>query len=184
MTDENVNRVVVVDDQGETREKTEEEIAKENATLEESLQAGGAAPTAEPPPAVAAPPAEEKKELDAGLLEKLRAKKQEMEKEDSMPITAVAKRDRSLYFGVVGLGQAGSRIAEIFYSLGYEACAMNTATQDLEHIKLPDNRKVLLPFALGGAGKELDNGRQAVREQTRTVFGPHNDRNKRSCLAR
>lgn len=68
-----------------------------------------------------------------------------------------------------------SRIAETFYQLGYEACVFNTATQDLEHIELPSNKKVFLPFALGGAGKELDNGRQAVEQNGELVINKLNE---------
>jgi cell division GTPase FtsZ len=51
----------------------------------------------------------------------------------------------------------------------------NTATQDLEHIDLPTNKKVFLPFALGGAGKELDNGRQAVEQNGEMILNKLND---------
>ncbi len=128
----------------ENSEKTQNEIVKENKELEESL----------------------KPKLDENILSRLKARK----KEEPMSTITVAKRDRSLYFGVVGLGQAGSRIAETFYSLGYEACVMNTATQDLEFIQVPDNRKLFLPFALGGAGKELDNGRAAIEQNNQIIL--------------
>jgi cell division GTPase FtsZ len=68
-----------------------------------------------------------------------------------------------------------SRITETFYGLGYEACVFNTATQDLEHISLPNDKKIFLPFALGGAGKELDNGRQAVEQNGELVINKLNE---------
>lgn len=148
MSEEDKNRVVVTDDTGEaTHMKTDAEIVKENEELEESLK-----------PKVEA--------LDPNILKKLKEKK-----ENKMN----AQRDRSLYFGVVGLGQAGSRLSEIFYKLGYNSCVFNTARQDLEHINLPDNRKIFLPFALGGAGKELDNGRQAVEQNGETILNKINE---------
>jgi len=144
------NRVVVTDETGEvTRVKTDVEIVKENEELERAFK-----------------PKQAASELDPGILQKLKAKQEQKEGQ----MKAVAARDRSLYFGVVGLGQAGSRIAETFYKLGYEACVFNTATQDLEHIDLPLDKKVYLPFALGGAGKELDNGRQAVEQNGETIL--------------
>jgi len=149
------SRVVVTDETGEVvRLKSDAEIVEENEKLELALKSK--------------PEVEKKEEsqLDMSVLQKLKEKK--AEKEGS--VKATAKRDRSLYFGVVGLGQAGNRIAETFYSLGYEACALNTATQDLEHIEMPENRKVYLPFALGGAGKELDNGRAAVENNAELVL--------------
>jgi len=149
------NRIVVTDEAGEVQKiKSDAEIVRENQELEAALK-----------------PKENKPELDPGLLAKLKDKQEA--KED--PMKAVAKRDRSLYFGIVGLGQAGSRIAETFYGLGYEACVFNTATQDLEHIQLPDKKKIFLPFALGGAGKELDNGRQAVEQNGELVLQKLNE---------
>lgn len=151
MTEEkNNNRVVVTDETGEvTRVKTDAEIVKENQELESALREK---------------PQDEKLDLD--VLQKLK-EKQEAKGEE---MKAVAKRDRSLYFGVVGLGQAGNRVAECWYEKGYSACVFNTASQDLEHIKLPDSRKTLLPLALGGAAKELENGRQAVEENADAVL--------------
>lgn len=165
MTEEkSVNRVVVTDDTGEvTRVKTDAEIVKENQELEESLRAQ---PSAEQPAEESAPA------LDMEVLKKLKAKQAEKEEE---PVKAVAKRDRSLYFGIVGLGQAGNRVAETFCGMGYETCIFNTATQDLEHIDIPENKKVFLPFALGGAGKELDNGRAAVENNGELILNTLND---------
>lgn len=126
----------------EVYNKSEENIKKENIELEQSL----------------------KPEVDIKILEMLK-NKNERKKERNMD-----KKDKSLNFGLVGLGQAGSRIAEIFYNLKYEACVFNTATQDLEHINLPTDKKVFLPFALGGAGKELENGRQAIEQNAELVL--------------
>ncbi len=104
--------------------------------------------------------------LDPAVLASLRAKKETRE----VPAQPRPVRTRSLNFGVVGLGQAGSRVAETFHDLGYDVCAINTATQDLEFIGIPEERKLLMPFGLGGAGKELDNGRQAVEQNADAVM--------------
>jgi len=146
------NRVVVTDEAGEVaRIKTDTEIVKENEKLEQSLR-----PIQEPA-------------LDSNILKELKKKSEDTE------MKATGKRDRSLYFGVVGLGAAGSNVAEVFYGLGYESCVFNTATQDLEHITLPNNKKVFLPFGLGGAGKELDNGRQAVEQNGELILQKLNE---------
>jgi cell division GTPase FtsZ len=82
--------------------------------------------------------------------------------------TASVKVKKSLDFGVVGTGQAGSRLAESFYKSGYKAVVCNTAPQDLEHINIPADNKLLLQHGIGGAAKELDIGFQAAenhREQ-------------------
>ncbi len=152
--DNNMNRVVVVDENGQVqRVKTEAEIVKENEMLEEALKP--------------------KQEIDMDLLSKLKEKQEK--KQGGTDMKATATRDRSLYFGVVGVGQAGGRVAETFYDLGYEACAFNTASQDLEHVKMPNNKKIFLPFALGGAGKELDNGRAAIEQNGQLVLDKLNE---------
>ena len=107
---------------------------------------------------------QEPPKLDPEVLALLHAKQEEK-------APTGLQRDRSLNFGVVGLGQAGARLSEICFQLGYDACAINTAIQDLEFIAMPDKNKLLLPFALGGAGKELDNGRQAVEQNADLILG-------------
>lgn len=83
-------------------------------------------------------------------------------KKDEVPVKIVAKKTRSIKFGVVGSGQAGSRLAETFFKSGYDAVVFNTATQDLEHIEMPDANKFLLDYGLGGAAKDLEVGRAAA----------------------
>lgn len=101
------------------------------------------------------------------LKAKLANKKEEIDnkvtkEEVEMPIRMVEKKTRSIKFGVVGSGQAGSRLAETFYNAGYTAVVFNTASQDLEHIKIPDSNKYLLQYGLGGAAKDLEIGRAAA----------------------
>lgn len=72
--------------------------------------------------------------------------------------------DKSIMFGVIGWGQGGSRIAEEFAKYGYPVCVGNTARQDLEHIRLPENRKLFVDYALGGVGKDINLGEEAFLE--------------------
>jgi cell division GTPase FtsZ len=145
MTDEKTNKVLV------------EEIMRPGAQADAELERHLVAPS-----------------LDPAVLERLRTERAELLRakrdKETAPAPAARRTDRSLNFGVVGLGQAGSRIAEVFHDLGYDACAINTATQDLEFIGMPEDRKLFLPFALGGAGKELDNGRQAVEQNAEAIM--------------
>lgn len=97
----------------------------------------------------------------AELKAKMAAKKQNTN-EEAMPTRIVEKRKRSLNFGVIGSGQAGARIAEAFYNLGYTAVAFNTAPQDLEQIKIPEGNKFLLEYGIGGAAKDMDIGHAAA----------------------
>lgn len=94
--------------------------------------------------------------------DKLAALKAKINKGNNMPPKILDKKTRSIRLGVLGSGQAGGRLAQTFFDLGYPAVAINTATQDLEHIKLPEDNKYLLQYGLGGAAKELEIGKEAA----------------------
>lgn len=96
-------------------------------------------------------------DLDVDKLAALKAKMAD-KKDDDMPPRIVEEKKRSIDIGIIGSGQAGSRLAETFYDLGYNAVAINTARQDLEHINIPDSNKMLLEGTLGGAAKDLELG--------------------------
>jgi cell division GTPase FtsZ len=99
--------------------------------------------------------------VDATKLAALKAQSQ-AKQENKMAAKIVQKKERSIALGVLGSGQAGSRIAEAFFKLGYDACVVNTATQDLKFIDIPDSNKLLLEYGLGGAAKEIEIGREAA----------------------
>ena len=105
-------------------------------------------------------------EIDNAVSDKLtelKAKMAEKKKlEAEMPAKIIEKRKRSLNFGVVGSGQAGARLGEALYKLGYPAVAFNTAPQDLEQIKIPEANKYLLEYGIGGAAKDMDIGYAAA----------------------
>lgn len=107
-------------------------------------------------------PKVEPAQMDNDKLAALKAKSQAKQVEQKMPAKILAKKDRSLQFGVVGSGQAGSRLAEAFYKMGYDTVVVNTAMQDLKFIDIPDSNKLLLQHGLGGAAKELEIGREAA----------------------
>jgi cell division GTPase FtsZ len=71
---------------------------------------------------------------------------------------------KSIRYGVVGTGQCGGRLAEIFARFGYPVCVINTAQQDLAYLDIPDQNKLFMSYALGGAGKNLLVGQQAASE--------------------
>jgi cell division GTPase FtsZ len=153
MANENtLNRVVVIDGDGNvTKVKSDAEIVKDNEEFEKSLQ-GSKKPEIK---------------LDENILQKLK-EKQKTKEESAMKV--VAARDRSIQFGIIGLGHAGSKICQTFHELGYTGVCFNTASQDLEYLSLPNNKKILLNFSdIGGAGKELENGRLAI-EQNRDLI--------------
>lgn len=105
--------------------------------------------------------------------EDINKENEELEKQlkgDDMTIMLVDSKDRALNFGVVGVGQAGGRLAEQFYQRGYPTIALNTATQDLKYNTLPEKQKLFLDLALGGTGKDLDLGAQAIEEYADVVL--------------
>ena len=107
-------------------------------------------------------------EVDQEKLAKLKARAQQkraeetQSKEEEVPPRIVEERKRSIRFGVIGSGQGGSRLSEEFFSMGYPAVVINTAPQDLENIKIPEQNKLLLDFGLGGAAKDLSIGYDAA----------------------
>lgn len=107
-----------------------------------------------------------------------------LEKVESTPVPTPAPRQMeikgvklamsagtSIRFGFVGAGQGGSRIAETFASLGYPSCAINTASQDLTYIKMPEDRKLTMAYGLGGAGKDIAIGAEAFTNYEDKVKG-------------
>jgi cell division GTPase FtsZ len=100
--------------------------------------------------------------IDVNKLAALKAKSQAKQQESKMAAKIVATKERSIALGVLGSGQAGSRIAQDAYKLGYPACVINTAMQDLKYIDVPDSNKLLLEYGLGGAAKEIEIGKAAA----------------------
>ena len=63
----------------------------------------------------------------------------------------------------LGIGRAGSRLAETFHKVGYgRVCVVNTAQQDLAEIKMPDERKLWL--GAQGAGGVRKAGAKYVKD--------------------
>lgn len=117
----------------------------------------------------------EEDNLEEDKLAALKAKMSEKNKKVDMPIKIIEEKTRSLDFGIVGSGQAGSRLAESFYKLGYSALAFNTAKQDLEHINLPNTSKCLLDYGLGGASKDPQIGHEAAASHRDFIAAKIND---------
>ena len=107
--------------------------------------------------------------VDQSKLAALKAKSKAKQQESKMAAKIVSTKDISLALGVVGSGQAGSRLAESFFKLGYPACAINTALQDLKYIDMPDSNKLLLEYGLGGAAKETEIGKAAAESHRNEI---------------
>ena len=72
--------------------------------------------------------------------------------------------EASFKFAFIGAGQGGSRVAETFHKMGYrKVCVLNTAQQDLNTIKLEDERKLCI--GEGGAGKNPKKAAEKFSER-------------------
>jgi cell division GTPase FtsZ len=125
--------------------KTEEEVKEENEKLMAAFEEEGKEP-----------------KVDSDKLAALKARLSKKQ-EEAVP-EVVATREVSINIAVVGVGQAGSRIAEEFHHLGYDVGVINTSAQDLKFIDVLPNQKLLLEGSLGGTGKDLDLGREIFSE--------------------
>lgn len=118
----------------------------------------------------------ESDEIDLSKLAALKAKSEAKQQETKMAAKIVSTKERSLALGILGSGQAGSRIAEAFYKLGYPSCVVNTALQDLKFIDVPDSNKLLLEYGLGGAAKEIEIGKAAADAHRGEILQLVNDK--------
>ncbi len=91
---------------------------------------------------------------------------------EKMAAKIVEKKNKSVMFGVVGLGQGGSRLASEFYAAVYPTICMNTASQDLKFIPVPDTNKLLLTGdgQIQGAARELEIGLMAVERNEDAIL--------------
>jgi len=79
--------------------------------------------------------------------------------------------DAAFNFAFIGAGQAGARMAEAFWQLGYRrVCAVNTTNQDLVHINIPEDHKLVMDIGEGGAGKDPSKGEKAVKQYYEDVY--------------
>ena len=106
---------------------------------------------------------EAKVEIASSLIKK--------EKMDSTETKIIDKKAVSYKFGIIGCGHAGSRLAEVFYGLGYQAIALNTATQDLAYINIPEENKLFMDIGIQGAAKDLTRGEEAAEAYREKIQG-------------
>jgi len=141
------------------KKKTESEIGEENSAFADALNDKSANTKSS------------SSSVDEDVLKKLKKKAKDKKKKDGdkkMP-ELIQKQDVSINLGVVGVGQAGSRLAEVFHNLGYDVGIINTSAQDLKYIEILDNQKLLIQGSLGGTGKDLDLGRELFDENEEAI---------------
>ena len=126
----------------ESKSNNKVDAKKDNEELKEALSAFGS--------------------VDNSKIEELKRKMAEKKEKDS-------SHEKSINISIIGVGQAGSRIAQVFYKNGYKTCVINTSSQDLKFIDVPDDKKLLLEGSLGGTGKDLDLGREIFLDSIDTI---------------
>lgn len=135
--------------------KTKAQIEKENKELMDAFESEDDGSTSGS--------TKEKTNVDtevlAALKDKMNSKSKSKSKGKSMP-KVKDKRVVAIEMAVIGVGQAGSRIAETMHKRGYDVGVINTSAQDLEHIEVMPQQKLLLEGSLGGTGKDQDLGRE------------------------
>jgi cell division GTPase FtsZ len=168
MSENKSSRVVIIDEDTRTTYiKSEAQIIKENEQLKILLSHGR--------PEMTDPTKEAIRNQDfEKFLEQKKAQRESSGTEQPKPKTV--ERRVSLRFGVIGSGQAGGKLAKVFYDLGYDVCAVNTAKQDLELLEIPEGRKFFMNYSLGGTGKDLEVARAAIEdnfEHVKTFITEH-----------
>lgn len=138
----------------EIKKKTKKQIDEENESLMAAFEGGSEGDSDD---------AVSDDTLNA-LKEKMRRKK-----EEDSAMDVVNRRDVSIELAVIGVGQAGSRIAEVFHASGYDVGVINTSAQDLEFIDVLPNQKLLMEGTLGGTGKDQDLGREIFEENVSQI---------------
>lgn len=79
--------------------------------------------------------------------------------------------DVAFKYAFVGCGQAGCRLVEAFHKLGYRrVCAINTNSQDLAAIEIPEENKLVMDMGEGGAGKDPIKGEKAITTYYEDVY--------------
>jgi len=74
-----------------------------------------------------------------------------------------------LKLAVIGLGQAGGKMAQEFARLGVDVLAINTAKSDLDDLTMIEKENKILLGSIGGASKDIRVGRQAILDNQALV---------------
>jgi cell division GTPase FtsZ/intein/homing endonuclease len=164
-----------------TKEQTERRkrlLAEMTKTIEMEERANTSSETPTPTPNSKNLPFDLEMEHPAGKEVVMAEQEQKLEKAEDSTISKYrislsqaleTPEMKSIRYGVIGTGQCGGRLAEVFARFGYPACVINTAQQDLAFLNIPDENKLFMPYALGGAGKNLLVGQQAATDNQEQI---------------
>ena len=89
---------------------------------------------------------------------------------DTLEKALLNPKIKGMRWGIVGIGQAGGRLAEQFSKFSYPVCVINTAQQDMSMLEVPEENKLLLDYAFGGAGKDMSVGEAAVVQYEDKIY--------------
>jgi cell division GTPase FtsZ len=154
------NRIVIQDvSTGEMRTKTDAEIVRENELLAQKLAATRKSDALK----------EAIRNNDFRSIPKIKEEVNTQSQENNMTVGAGGAKPFSINFGVIGLGQCGSRLAEVMYGYGYQTLVFNTAQQDLKLVDLPEDRKHLVGGTLGGTGKDIELSAQCFENEKEQI---------------
>lgn len=79
-------------------------------------------------------------------------------------------KNLAIKFGIIGSGQAGGKLVDAFYQIGYRrVCAINTTAQDFLGLNLPTENQLVLK-SNGGAGKDQSKGLDALKDSKEEVL--------------
>jgi cell division GTPase FtsZ len=80
------------------------------------------------------------------------------------------QRAVAVKYGIIGSGQAGGRVADMFWKMGYRrVCAINTTDQDFLGLSLPKEKRLVMG-SHHGAGKDPAQGLEALEANTENVL--------------
>ena len=113
---------------------------------------------------------ETKEELREVAKEVAAKRYQKAETVDTLEAALMNPSIKGVKWGIIGAGQAGSRLAEQFFKFNYPACIINTAKQDMTLVEIPEENKFFMDYALGGAGKDMSIGDRAIVEYQDEVY--------------
>ena len=90
--------------------------------------------------------------------------------EDPVATSEEDLKEVAVKFGIIGSGQAGNRLADMFYQVGYRrVCAVNTTDQDFLGLIIPENKRLILKGD-HGAGKDPSKGQEALKKSSEQVL--------------
>ena len=111
----------------------------------------------------------EEYKINSSSLPALELEQYEYNKEQDTGIADESKG--SVCYAFIGTGQCGGRLAKSFYDLGYKkVLAVNTSSQDLDSLDIPENQKYLMGSGDELSGRDMEKGAKATRQHRQNML--------------